>query len=152
MGPTTSQLFIPFHTTFTPFSHYFYSTISLLFIKNWRVPPLHPLFLLFSTTLYIFLNLRAQTKRKELAGTEGVTHKMLISQNYPKRRFKLTAYHISHINHVKSQDKLANINFTIYVKYKPKKKLKTKTEDLFQFTIQNLYNYIVQLNSFSVFS
>ena len=50
-------------STFLSFSHYFYSTIFFLYIKNQWVPPLHPLFFLFSITLYIFLNLRAQSKR-----------------------------------------------------------------------------------------
>ena len=67
MGPTTFPFFPSFHTTFTPLSR------SLLYIKNQRVPPLHPLFFLFSTsTLYIFLNLRVQTQCKKLGGTEGV--------------------------------------------------------------------------------
>ena len=47
-------------STFLSFSHYFYSTIFFLYIKNQWVPPLYPLFFLFSTTLYIFLNLCAQ--------------------------------------------------------------------------------------------
>ena len=58
--------------TFPPFSHYFYSTISILYIKNQWVPPLHPLYFLFSTTLYILLNLRSQIQYKLLGETEGV--------------------------------------------------------------------------------
>ena len=38
-------------------------------------PTPSPIFILFSTILYIFLNLRAQTKRKELTGTEKVIYR-----------------------------------------------------------------------------